>query len=84
MASTATQRFLAVGRRKTSVARVTLSTGTGSITVNGMDADKYFHRETSSIYFRMPLVIVDAKNSTRPRVFRAGTRGRYRVQTEPE
>jgi small subunit ribosomal protein S9 len=61
MASTATQRFLAVGRRKTSVARVTLSAGTGAITVNGLDADKYFHRETSSIYFRMPLVVVDAK-----------------------
>ena len=33
---------------------------------------------------RGTVVIVDAKNSTRPRVFRAGTRVRYRVQTEPE
>ena len=58
--ATAITRYIAVGRRKTSVARVTLTPGTGSITVNGLDADKYFLRETSSIYIRMPLVTVDA------------------------
>jgi small subunit ribosomal protein S9 len=59
--ATAITRYIAVGRRKTSVARVTLTPGTGSIKVNGLDADKYFARETSSIYIRMPLVTVDAK-----------------------
>ena len=61
MASTIT-RYMAVGRRKTSIARVVISAGTGSIKVNGMDADKYFLRETSSIYIRMPLVTVDASD----------------------
>jgi len=60
MAASTITRYMAVGRRKTSIARVVLSTGTGSIKVNGMDADKYFLRETSSIYIRMPLVTVDA------------------------
>ena len=59
--ATAIIRYIAVGRRKTSVARVTLTPGTGTIKVNGMDADKYFTRDTSSIYIRMPLVTVDAK-----------------------
>lgn len=59
--ATAITRYIAVGRRKTSVARVTLTPGTGTIKVNGMDADKYFTRDTSSIYIRMPLVTVDAK-----------------------
>ncbi len=59
--ATAITRYIAVGRRKTSVARVTLTPGTGNIKVNGMDADKYFTRDTSSIYIRMPLVTVDAK-----------------------
>ena len=59
--ATATIRYIAVGRRKTSIARVTLTPGTGVIKVNGMDADKYFTRDTSSIYIRMPLVTVDAK-----------------------
>jgi len=60
MAASTVTRYMAVGRRKTSIARVTLTAGTGSIKVNGLDADKYFARETSSIYFRMPLVTVDA------------------------
>jgi small subunit ribosomal protein S9 len=32
----------ATGRRKTSVARVRVAEGAGSITVNGLEADKYF------------------------------------------
>ena len=60
MATAAPQRFMAIGRRKTSVARVVLSEGTGSIQVNGLDADKYFARPTASILIRMPLVTVDA------------------------
>ena len=48
------------GRRKTSVARVVLTEGTGTINVNGMPADAYFARPTASILIRMPLVAVDA------------------------
>jgi small subunit ribosomal protein S9 len=60
MSSTQTQRYMAVGRRKTAVARVVITPGTGAIQVNGLDADKYFSRPTSSILIRMPLVTVDA------------------------
>jgi small subunit ribosomal protein S9 len=38
----ATQSILALGRRKTSVARVRLAPGTGLITVNGTPSEKYF------------------------------------------
>jgi small subunit ribosomal protein S9 len=58
MAKAATQ-FGAAGSRKTSVARVRVMPGTGKITVNGKDADKYFSRETLSIIIRMPLVTTD-------------------------
>lgn len=37
-----TLTFAATGRRKTSVARVRVSEGGGTITVNGLEADKYF------------------------------------------
>ncbi len=60
MANPSVQRFMAIGRRKTSVARVVLSPGEGVLQVNGMDADKYFSRPTASILIRMPLVAADA------------------------
>lgn len=45
--STATdsETFTAVGRRKTSVARIRLSRGEGKITVNGKDLSEYFPTE---------------------------------------
>jgi small subunit ribosomal protein S9 len=60
MSTPSTQRYMAVGRRKTAVARVVITSGSGAIQVNGLDADKYFSRPTSSILIRMPLVTVDA------------------------
>lgn len=60
MANPAPQRYMAIGRRKTSIARVVLTPGTGAIKVNGLEADHYFARPTASILIRMPLVTVDA------------------------
>ncbi len=37
-----TMTLAATGRRKTSVARVRVSEGSGNITVNGLEANKYF------------------------------------------
>lgn len=37
-----TLTFAATGRRKTSVARVRVSEGSGNITVNGLESDSYF------------------------------------------
>jgi small subunit ribosomal protein S9 len=42
MAKADTLTFAATGRRKTSVARVRITEGSGTITVNGLDANKYF------------------------------------------
>jgi small subunit ribosomal protein S9 len=43
------------GRRKSSVARVRLYPGTGSITINGRDIDAYFGLETLKLIVRQPL-----------------------------
>ena len=51
--------YTGTGRRKCSVARVSLTPGSGKITVNKLDADKYFHRATSSVLINQPLVLTD-------------------------
>jgi len=47
--------YNATGRRKSSVARVTLKPGTGKITVNKLEFEKFFPRETLRMIVRMPL-----------------------------
>lgn len=51
----AEQKFYATGKRKTSVARVWLTPGSGIITVNKRPLDEYFGRETSKMVIRQPL-----------------------------
>ncbi|AFL75460.1 30S ribosomal protein S9 [Thiocystis violascens] len=46
----------AIGRRKTSAARVFLSVGSGAITVNNRPLDQFFGRETARMVVRQPLV----------------------------
>ncbi|WP_290001277.1 30S ribosomal protein S9 [Faucicola atlantae] len=53
-------RNYGTGRRKTSTARVFLSSGTGKITVNGKPLEQYFDRETSVMVVRQPLELLDA------------------------
>ncbi|MFO7653297.1 MAG: 30S ribosomal protein S9 [Candidatus Krumholzibacteriia bacterium] len=48
------ERYYATGRRKTSVARVWLTQGSGQFMVNRRPADDYF-RETLRMHARMPL-----------------------------
>ena len=47
------------GRRKSSVARVFLKKGSGKIVINGRDIANYFHRETSFMIGRQPLVLTE-------------------------
>ena len=47
--------YHAVGKRKTSVARVYLRPGTGAFIVNGRTLDQYFGRETSKMVIMQPL-----------------------------
>lgn len=48
------------GRRKESVARVFIKTGSGRIIVNNKPVDEYFSRETGRMIVRQPLVLTDS------------------------
>jgi small subunit ribosomal protein S9 len=47
------------GRRKTSAARVYLSSGKGQITVNAQPLDDFFGRQTSRMVVRQPLEVAE-------------------------
>jgi small subunit ribosomal protein S9 len=49
----------ATGKRKTAVARVWISPGTGKMIVNGVEVDHYFERETSRMIARQSLEILE-------------------------
>lgn len=53
------EKQYATGRRKSSSARVFLSTGSGQINVNGRSLDEYFGRETARMLVRQALEAVD-------------------------
>lgn len=59
-------QYYATGRRKTSVARVTMTPGNGQITVNKKPADVYFPRETLTMVIRQPIEL-------------AGITGKYNI-----
>ena len=60
MANSKVKTFIGTGRRKRSVARVTMTPGKGSITVNGRDVHEYFPYETLVMDLKQPL---DATNN---------------------
>jgi len=47
------------GRRKSSSARVFMTTGSGSITVNNRPLDEFFGRETARMVVRQPLEVTE-------------------------
>lgn len=49
--------FYGTGRRKSSVARVRVYSGTGKITINDRDIDDYFGLETLKLITRQPLTL---------------------------
>lgn len=55
----ATTQFYGTGRRKTSTARVFISAGTGTITVNDRPLDEYFGRPVARMVVRQPLELVN-------------------------
>jgi small subunit ribosomal protein S9 len=50
---------ISLGRRKTSVARVTLIEGTGEITVNGRDGKEYFPITMQQFKLQQPFQLTD-------------------------
>ena len=53
------EQYYATGRRKTSSARVYLSSGAGDIVVNGKALDVFFGRKTAQMIVRQPLELVE-------------------------
>ncbi len=59
-------RFYGTGRRKSSIARVYVTPGTGKITVNKRDVEDYFGMDTLKVIVRQPFAVT-------------GTTGKYDV-----
>lgn len=51
--------YIGTGRRKSSVARVFMTPGTGTITVNGKTLDEYLPLETLRMVVRSPLELTE-------------------------
>src|SRR5574344_1014536 len=56
------QSWSATGRRKRSVAQVTITGGTGNITVNGVEVNEYMPYATLVMDLKQPLVATDNEN----------------------
>jgi len=54
------EKYYGTGRRKTSTARVFLSSGKGQITINGRSIEEYFGREVARMIVRQPLEVAEA------------------------
>lgn len=52
-------QYLGTGRRKSSVARVRLMSGTGTITINGRDINEFLPLETLRVIVRQPLTATE-------------------------
>jgi small subunit ribosomal protein S9 len=52
-------KYVALGRRKESTARVRMEAGKGQIVVNGRPFEKYFLRETDRIIVLQPLALTE-------------------------
>jgi len=62
MAST-TEQIHGTGRRKSSIARVYLSKGSGSIMINNRTPEEYFDGAAQLVTMYRPLTLTDSKNS---------------------
>ena len=51
--------FLGTGRRKSSIARVRLVEGKGTITINGVNIDEYLGQETLKVIVKQPLTVTN-------------------------
>ena len=52
-------QYYGTGRRKTSTARVFLTSGSGEITINSRTLDGYFGREVARMIVKQPLELVE-------------------------
>ncbi|HEX7245015.1 MAG TPA: 30S ribosomal protein S9 [Solirubrobacterales bacterium] len=61
-------RYLATGKRKTSIARVTLIPGSGKIEINKRALEEFFPRPLHQTTVRLPLTITGYENTVDVRV----------------
>lgn len=54
--------YYGTGRRKSSVARVRLTDGSGKITINGVDVEQYIPSPNLLIDLKQPLVLTETEN----------------------
>ena len=54
-------RSYATGKRKNAVARVWIKSGTGKVSINGKDSDKYFLRPVLNMLVNQPLELTNKK-----------------------
>lgn len=59
--SIATNTFIGTGRRKTATARVRITEGSGKLTVNGKEFDRYFSHDNFAKQAYAPLLTVDLR-----------------------
>ena len=55
----ATEKYYGTGRRKSSIARVYLVPGNGTITINKRSLDEYFGLETLKVVVKQPLTLTE-------------------------
>ena len=55
-------QYYGTGRRKSSIARVYITSGTGKITVNGRDVSEYMPFETLVMDLKQPLVLTETES----------------------
>jgi small subunit ribosomal protein S9 len=66
------ETYYATGRRKTSAARVYLTSGGGDILINNRSIEEYFGRETARMIVRQPLELVALSEKLDARIFVRG------------
>ncbi|MBN1356041.1 30S ribosomal protein S9 [bacterium] len=54
------EKYYGTGRRKTSVARVWIKPGTGKYSINGLEAEQYFKRQTLQMVIAQPFELTSA------------------------
>ncbi|MCL4139738.1 UNVERIFIED_CONTAM: hypothetical protein GTU68_042998 [Idotea baltica] len=54
------ETYYGTGRRKTSTARVFLTSGKGNIEINGRSLEEYFGREVARMIVKQPLEVAEA------------------------
>jgi len=72
--------YYGTGRRKSSIARVYLTSGDGKVTINGLDAKEYLPYETDIIILKQPLEVTSNSDKFDVKAFVKG--GGFKGQTD--